>query len=225
MFVKQKSATVKYSPHSTSNNVTRDLIIILMLTIMILMSLKLEYLSTNALLIQKIKDETKPKQIRSDLIKSNIGFGGEKFEHYQLLWWNKFHHSCNSFSVLFDVVCQIPPTLPGVFAMNSSQPTLWSLRGAAFRRNTTTGVLLVIRYGTVLAANTIICPRKSGWTLVYQQPATCWLAFNQGLNMMCGLRDSLLRGLDIMHVEISLQVSLQNFRIFRILREPWYVPL
>ena len=57
----------------------------LILTIMILVSLKLVYLSTNALLIRKIKDQAKPHQIRSDLIKPNIGFGEEKFDPYQLL--------------------------------------------------------------------------------------------------------------------------------------------
>ena len=40
----------------------------LTLTIMILVSLELLYLSTNALLIRKIKDQAKPHQIRSDLI-------------------------------------------------------------------------------------------------------------------------------------------------------------
>ena len=52
---------------------------------MILVSLELLYLSTNALLIRKIKDQAKPHQIRSDLIKPNIGFVEEKFDPYQLL--------------------------------------------------------------------------------------------------------------------------------------------
>ena len=60
---------------------------------------------------------------------------------------------------------------------------------------------------------------------MYQQPATRWLAFNQGLNMICELQDSLLQELDIMNIEIFLQVSLHNFRIFRFLRALWCVPL
>ena len=76
---------MKNWPHSTSNKLTRDLIMTLILTIMILVSLELLYLSTNALLIRKIKDQAKPHQIISDLIKPNIGFGEEKFDPYQLL--------------------------------------------------------------------------------------------------------------------------------------------
>ena len=76
---------MKNWPHSTSNKLTRDLIMTLILTIMTLVSLDLLYLSTNALLIRKIKDQAKSHQIRSDLIKPNIGFGEEKFDPYQLL--------------------------------------------------------------------------------------------------------------------------------------------
>lgn len=83
-----------------------------------LVSVKLVYLSTNALLIRKIKDQAKPHQIRSDLIKPNIGFGEEKFDPYQLLWWSKFQYSCNSFSIyLFITIiffwrCLSDPTHP-----------------------------------------------------------------------------------------------------------------
>ena len=76
---------MKNWPHSTSNKLTRDLVMTLILTMMILVSLELLYLSTNALLIRKIKDQAKPHQIRSDLIKPNIGFVEEKFDPYQLL--------------------------------------------------------------------------------------------------------------------------------------------
>ena len=76
---------MKNWPHSISNKLTRDLVMTLILTMMILVSLELLYLSTNALLIRKIKDQAKPHQIRSDLIKPNIGFVEEKFDPYQLL--------------------------------------------------------------------------------------------------------------------------------------------
>ena len=129
---------------------------------MILVSVKLVYLSTNAVLIRKIKDQAKPHRFRS---RSNQILVLEERNLIFLKYFDKANFSIHVTQLaffVFDVVCQIPHILLGVFALNSSQQTLYTLRGTAFRRNTTTGVLSVTQYGIVLAANTIICPRKSG---------------------------------------------------------------